>query len=95
MTFSKLDRMLNGIERDPLRMAIVAIITLVLCVLGTIAISTIAHADEATVSWTNPTQNTDDSAIPATGPGSLTGTNIYYGICTSNNQGLPRPRRLR
>lgn len=41
----------------------------------------VAHAADATVSWTNPTQNTDNSAIPATGPGSLTGTRVEYGTC--------------
>ena len=39
------------------------------------------HAADATVSWTNPTQNTDNSAIPSTGAGSLTGTRVEYGSC--------------
>lgn len=41
----------------------------------------VAHAADATVSWTNPTQNTNGSTIPATGPGSLTGTRVEYGSC--------------
>ena len=40
-----------------------------------------AFAADAVVSWTNPTQNTDGSAIPASGAGSLTGTRVEYGTC--------------
>lgn len=51
-----------------------------------------ARSADATVSWTNPTQNTDGTPIPATGPGSLTGIELYYGICASGNQSLlPTP----
>jgi hypothetical protein len=34
-----------------------------------------------TGTWTNATQNTDGSAIPATGPGSITQTTLQYGTC--------------
>lgn len=33
------------------------------------------------VTWTNPVQNTDNSAIPASGPGSIASTRIEYGTC--------------
>lgn len=46
------------------------------------ALATAAQAGTATVSWTNPTQNTDGSAIPSTGPGSLTSTRIEWGTCS-------------
>jgi len=40
-----------------------------------------AFAYDATVSWTNPTTNTDATVIPATGPGSLVSTRIEWGTC--------------
>lgn len=40
-----------------------------------------AFAYNATVSWTNPTTNTDSTAIPASGPGSLVSTRIEWGTC--------------
>lgn len=41
-----------------------------------------AFAADATVSWTNPTQNTDNTAIPATGAGSIASTRIEFGTCS-------------
>ncbi len=41
-----------------------------------------AVAATLTVSWTNPVTNTDGSAIPASGAGSLTGTRAQYGTCS-------------
>lgn len=40
-----------------------------------------ADAADAHVTWTNPTTNTDGSAIPASGAGALTGTRVEYGSC--------------
>jgi predicted phage tail protein len=40
-----------------------------------------AHAGTLTATWTNPTTNTDSSAIPVSGAGSLTGTRVEYGSC--------------
>lgn len=37
-----------------------------------------------TVSWANPVQNTDNSPIPATGPGALKETRIEWGSCTGS-----------
>ena len=42
----------------------------------------LAQAGEAQTSWTQPTQNTDGSAIPASGTGRLTGNRIEWGTCT-------------
>jgi len=39
------------------------------------------EAATVTVSWTNPTTNTDGSAIPASGAGSLTSVRLEYGTC--------------
>lgn len=40
---------------------------------------TCSQADgSATLTWTAPTQNTDNSPIPATGPGSLAGFKLYH-----------------
>ena len=42
-----------------------------------------AYAADLSVAWTNPTQNTDGSTIPATGAGSLTQTRVEWGACAS------------
>lgn len=42
---------------------------------------TVTLAATANVSWQNPTQNTDNTAIPASGPGSIASTRIEYGTC--------------
>jgi hypothetical protein len=54
-----------------------AALFLVLMLFGT------AHAGEAAASWTQPTQNTDGSAIPASGTGALTGNRLEWGTCSS------------
>jgi len=55
--------------------------------IGSLAFACIEKASAATVvvTGTNPTQNTDDSAIPATGAGSLTNLRIEYGTCSAPN----------
>lgn len=40
-----------------------------------------AHAADVTWSWTNPTTNTDNSAIPASGAGSLSSGRLEFGTC--------------
>lgn len=40
-----------------------------------------AIAAVATGTWTNATQNTDGTAIPATGAGSLTSTTMEWSVC--------------
>lgn len=47
-----------------------------------ITIPALAQAASVNVSWTNPTQNTDGTTIPATGAGSITGTLIEWGTCS-------------
>lgn len=49
--------------------------------LALLALAGVASAATVTTSWTNPTTNTDGSAIPATGAGSLTQARIEYGTC--------------
>lgn len=41
----------------------------------------VARAADLNVTWTAPTQNTDGSAIPATGAGSLASTRVEWGSC--------------
>lgn len=45
-------------------------------------LSAAAVAGSLTVSWTPPTQNTDGSAIPATGTGALASTRVEWGTCS-------------
>jgi chitodextrinase len=40
-----------------------------------------AHASTASVSWTHPTQNTDGTAIPASGTGALASSRVEFGSC--------------
>lgn len=40
-----------------------------------------AFGADATLTWTAPTQNTDNSAIPATGAGSLVSSRVEWGSC--------------
>jgi hypothetical protein len=59
-------------------------------VLGALVISLVgafiqAHAADATLTWSHPTQYTDNTAIPA---GALTQTSIIYGKCNAGNTGL-------
>lgn len=54
-----------------------------LLVLGLLAGTAIA--DTVTITGNYPTQNTNDSAIPATGEGSLTTGRIEYGTCLAGN----------
>jgi hypothetical protein len=50
---------------------------------GLLIVCTAAEAATVTYSGTNPTKNTDDSTIPATGAGSLTSLRIEYGTCSA------------
>lgn len=54
-----------------------ALILLGVCVFGLATAATVA------VSWVPPTTNTDTSAIPATGPGSLVTYRVEYGTCSA------------
>jgi len=40
-----------------------------------------AYGATATLTWTNPTTNTDDSPIPSSGPGSLASIRYEWGTC--------------
>lgn len=42
-----------------------------------------AVAAVLTINWQNATTNTDGTAIPASGPGSLQSTRIEYGTCNA------------
>jgi hypothetical protein len=75
-----MDHMLDWLERNYLR-ASIGILALVVMVL-TLAVAAVANAADATLTWTMPTQNTDGSAIPASGPGSLTSTRVEFGTCS-------------
>lgn len=46
-----------------------------------------ANAGDAALTWTLATQNTDGSAIPASGPTSLASTRVEWGTCSGSNFG--------
>jgi hypothetical protein len=60
-----------------------ALAGVVACLLATAAMAAVLN-----FSWTNPTQNTDGSAIPASGAGSLTETVISYGPCNATRTAM-------
>lgn len=45
-------------------------------------------AADGAVSWTAPTQNTDGSAIPASGPGSISDYTVEWGTCVGTAFGV-------
>lgn len=46
-----------------------------------------ANAGDAALTWTLATQNTDGTAIPASGPTSLASTRVEWGSCSGSNFG--------
>ena len=42
-----------------------------------------ARGDTVTATWVNPTQNTNGTAIPASGAGALDGARLEYGTCSA------------
>ncbi len=44
-------------------------------------LATAALAAVSTATWNNATTNTDDSAIPASGPGSIATTTVEWSVC--------------
>lgn len=58
---------------------------IVVAFVAILMLSNTARADDAVLKWTNPTTNTDGTAIPATGPGSLTTANVERGSCTATD----------
>lgn len=60
--------------------------TLVFAAIATL-VAAVAVAATVNVSWINATQNTDNSAIPATGPGSIVSTRITWGTCNGTDFG--------
>lgn len=48
----------------------------------------VALAAVLTFNWTNATQNTDGTPIPATGPGSISETRVTYGTCNATKTAI-------
>lgn len=59
-----------------------------LVIFTSLALSAVALAATLTATWTNPTTNTDSSAIPATGAGSIASSRLEYGTCTGSGTTL-------
>ena len=53
-----------------------------------------ALAADVAVTWTQPTTNTDGSAIPATGPGSIASNRIEWGTCNGTAFGTKVGERV-
>ena len=52
------------------------------------------HAGDAVLTWTLATQNTDGSAIPASGPTSLASTRVEWGTCSGSNFGTASGQQI-
>lgn len=74
------DRILDWIERHFLKAIALAILALCLMLCG--VVYSVAHAADVTVSWTQPLTNTDGSAIPASGAGSIAQNRVQWGTCS-------------
>lgn len=59
-----------------------------------LAVASVALAEVLTATWENPTTNTDGSAIPATGAGSLASSRLEYGTCTGSGSTLALGTKL-
>lgn len=46
-----------------------------------LAVTTAVFAAKITANWTNATENTDQTAIPASGPGSIASTTVEWSLC--------------
>lgn len=68
-------------SRRPLA-AIGIVISTLFVVLVMLLYAINSRAADATLSWTLATQNTDGSAIPASGAGSLASTRVEWGSCS-------------
>lgn len=55
----------------------------ILILLAACVLCPAAFADTVTATWTNPTQNTNGTAIPASGAGALDGARLEYGTCSA------------
>lgn len=75
-----MEQFLTWLERNYLKASLIVAALLVL-VLGS-AIWQAARAADLSVSWTYPTTNTDGSAIPASGAGSISGFVLEWGTCS-------------
>jgi hypothetical protein len=58
---------------------------LIATLLLTSLLGSFVQADTVTIGGTNPTTNTDNTAIPSTGAGSLVTLRIEYGTCSAAN----------
>lgn len=75
-----MEKLAEWIERNYVKAAVIAVGLLALLV-GCLILNA-ARAADLSVSWTYPTTNTDGSAIPASGAGSISGFVLEWGTCS-------------
>ena len=75
-----MEKLAEWIERNYVKAAVIAVGLLALLV-GCLILNA-ARAADMSVSWTYPTTNTDGTAIPATGAGSISGFVLEWGTCS-------------
>ncbi len=76
------DRILDWVEMHFLKAILLSILALVLTLCA--IVYSVAQADDVTVSWTQPLTNTNGSAIPATGAGSIQSNRVAWGSCVGS-----------
>lgn len=82
-----LERILDWVGMHFLK-AVVLVIAVVVALLC-LTVYNVSNAADVRVSWTNPTQNTDGTAIPATGAGSIATNRVEWGSCVGAAFGTP------
>lgn len=67
---------------------------LIVVLFGLCAAVATAIAADLTVTWTPPTQNTDGSAIPASGAGSVASARVEWGTCAGSSFGTAAGQQI-
>lgn len=80
------DKLLGWVEANYLKASAILLLALVLVV--SLALAQVAKAANADLTWTYPATNTDGTAIPASGAGSIASSKIEWGSCEGTAFGV-------
>ncbi len=80
------------LDKRSTRLTLAAVLLVLLGLIGLVIAR--AEADDVTVSWAQPTANTNGTAIPASGAGSIASNRVEYGSCSGTNFGTRAGERV-
>jgi len=80
------------LDKRATRVVLAAALLLLLGLIGLVIAR--AEADDLTVNWTQPTTNTNGTAIPASGPGSIASNRVEWGTCSGTAFGTRAGERV-